>query len=144
MLDRPADYNDVIDALAKRYAPEAFKLLDNAREILQGAGFYVGPPFDLTDDHYSWSMIVAREDGHDSVDITVQMAEAAEYGDDPPYGVNFGLDIVEYGGRILGGLSPFNYTPECWVDGKDDAAVAERWQVLADADLSNLPGMLNA
>lgn len=24
------------------------------------------------------------------------------------------LDIVEYGGRLLGGCSPFNYTEKCW------------------------------
>lgn len=57
-------------------------------------------------------------------------------------GVNFGLDIVEYGGIILGGLAPFNYSPEVWVDSRNPDAVLARWHVFEDADISDIPDLI--
>ena len=41
-------------------------------------------------------------------------------------GVNFEVLVTERDGRILGQFSPFNYTPDCWVDAADEAAVLAR------------------
>ena len=44
-------------------------------------------------------------------------------------GVNFSCDISGWGGVIIGGFTPHNYTDECWVSRRDPEAIAERWRV---------------
>jgi hypothetical protein len=45
-------------------------------------------------------------------------------------GLTFRLDVVEYGGRIICGYTPYNYTEKCWVDANDAEAVKTRWNEL--------------
>jgi len=69
----------------------------------------------------------------DDVDICFEIAESLA-NDGSLDGINFILDITTVGGSMLGGLSPFNYTPEVWVDVNDEAAVEERFQIIEQAD----------
>jgi hypothetical protein len=66
----------------------------------------------------------------ESVDISIEMTFATPLGETGPTcqeGVTFRADIVCYGGRILGEIAPFNYTPECFVDADDEEEVRNRW-----------------
>lgn len=102
-------------------------------------------PFDLSDDCYRWFIRVQFDVGTDRfvpnenfdnlvpepVDITVEIAESVQY-DGTLDGVNFGLNIVEEGGLILGGLTPYNYTDKVWVDVDNANALESRWNLLAN------------
>lgn len=134
-------YEDVIDHIKDQYEDKALAFLKRCKAVLDEAGFATGEPFDMHSDTYQWKLIVNPNDDDKSIDITLEISEALEYGDSVnyPFGISFGLMIVEYGGLIRGQFQPFNYTPQCWVDGLDDVAVEQRWQYFDSADLSELP-----
>jgi hypothetical protein len=140
---------DVIEKVYDAYKPKMAAVLMRVRDTCNAAGLLAEEPFDMSGDDYKWSMRVwrsqaARDEGDDDncVDVSVEIAESREYDGENDYGINFGIDIVEWGGRILGGLTPFNYTAECWVDARDDDAVSDRWQIIEDADPGEIPPLI--
>ena len=74
----------------------------------------------MSSDEYWWSLL-ADVDGV-KVDVSFKICESEQY-DGEKGGVNFSVDVVEFGGRILGGLTPFNYSDACWVDRRDADAI---------------------
>lgn len=149
MIKDGQKYEDVMEAVAKEYGPKALALLARVRTMCLDAGLTAEhEPYDMSADDYTWALNVSRgpdmttED--DLVDISIEIAEEREYDDREGFGLNFGLSIVEYGGKILGQLQPFNYTPDVWVDARDTAAVAARWQLVDQADLSGIPDLIDA
>lgn len=143
--DRPDNYADVIEAVATKYAPRILAKLTELRDALIAAGIRCEvAPFDMSDDYYRWRFDTTPSGEVDdaSVDVCVEIAEAAAYGDDPVYGINFALDVVRWGGLILGGLTPFNYTDECWVDATDEEAVETRFQMIEEAPAEGLVDLI--
>ncbi len=134
----------VIEAVAQEYEPKIRAFLERLRGQLHDLGYDTTDVIDLTDDEFRWSVSTTEDGavGDDCVDFTLEIAEAKSYGDDPETGINFGLTIVEYGGRILGQLQPYNFTPEVWVDARDKDAIAARWQIFDNADLSEIGGLM--
>jgi hypothetical protein len=124
-----------IDQVAAVYGPRALTLLAEVRDYFDTLGIPTGEPFDMSDDVYRWSLAVGDASlGLDElIDVTVEIAEAQAYGDDPADGVNFGLSISRYGGELLADCQPFNFSPQCWVPASDPEAVRERWDLFADA-----------
>jgi len=120
----------------RKYKSRIRKTLESIKNVLQEAGHKVDGPLDMTDDEYRWSLIA-----NDNVDITFAIAESEEC-DGSENGVNFTVSVVDHEGRILGGLTPYNYTSECWVDRKDSEAIEERFQVVEAADPYDLVGLL--
>ncbi len=146
-VERTKEYDELIEAVAMKYEERAMALLKRIGAMLALHSMAVDEPWQMFGDDYRWSMMVWREvgdvrDPESGVDITIEIAESQAYGDDPEYGINFGLDIVEYGGRILGGLSPYNYTDQCWVDARDEDAVEERWLLLEQAHIGEIPSLV--
>lgn len=70
--------------------------------------------------------------GKDTLGISLSICDSGD-ADDGLYGVhgNFMLDIIEEGGRIVGGCVPNNYTDECWVNYDDDLEWTGRLESLA-------------
>jgi len=128
--------------IRKTFAARIRKLMEAIRKELTEAGYYCGGLWDDDGDYYSWSFLCHTqgkpEEGaelsqdHD-IDIRFIIAES-EYWDGERGGVNFMLDIVAVGGRIVGGLTPHNYTPECWVPRRDNEAVKDRFQIMENTD----------
>jgi hypothetical protein len=54
------------------------------------------------------------------------------------------VDIVEYSGAIIGGLCPYNYTDQVWVTLDDIAAIDRRFDLMMDADTSEIPALIKA
>jgi hypothetical protein len=85
---------------------------------------------DMSDDCYRWNVLVrpanTPADADVGVDVSLIIAESQAYGDGEE-GMNFSLDMVEYGGLIVGGCTPFNYSSDVWVDVADNDAVETRW-----------------
>lgn len=156
----------LIEAVKDKYGERIMKLLQGISEVVTDAGMVSDDAGEMHDDTYRWVLTVwrteadrepystvgANNSGVDpdkklpnydkSVDLTFEIAEASTYGDDPEDGINFSLDIVENGGRIIGGMTPFNYTDQCWVPASDSDAVEERFLLMEKADASDIPYLI--
>lgn len=143
LLDKCNDQHRemVLEAVRERYDKRINDLLIDLVERLEREGYVIGAPFTMHDDVFRWTI-----DGHTSkrahadnddtqrFDLTFEVPEANVYGEDSFYGINFGINIVENGGAIIGGLSPYNFTDDIWVDARDDDAVEARFKLIEDAD----------
>ena len=141
--------------LKRKYKDRILKILTSIATTCRTSGFYVDEPTETSaDENFRWGLYIhrsqrdqqhqARHPGASTatkadVDITFTIAEA-EYWDDPDnrFGVNFMLDIVECGGRILGGHCPYNYTKEVWVDRRNANAVEARFQMMEAPSLDSI------
>lgn len=137
------DYTEVLDSLYQRTAPLAIAALTAIGEVCKAAGMKVTEPVDLSVDTYEWNLSVYRSATDEGVDISLEIAESVEYDGEVEFGVNFGVTAVEYGGRVLAGFTPFNFTSDCWVDARDTDAVDARWALIDAADFTALPALLN-
>ena len=139
------EYSKILESLAETCKPKMLAFLERIKTLLETDGYVVTGPHDMCDDMYAWSLTVRKFAGDDDknlIDISLEIAEEREYDNPEGWGINFGLDITEYGGRILGGLSPYNYTPQVWVDSRDPLAVAARWRIIEDSDIGQIPDLM--
>ena len=118
------------------YNPKIQKLLEAVRAEALERGFICDEPFEMTDDCVRWSLLVqpagTASDAEEGVDVTITIPESEHY-DGSENGLNFSLDVVHYGGEILGGMTPFNYSDRVWVQRDDADAVEERWNLFQGA-----------
>lgn len=135
-----ATYADKVTAVKDRYAERIVKVMERIRAELQEAGYHTEGPDEMFGDDYRWALLVrvVSEPGQypvadGDIDITLQIAESMQF-EGTEDGINFSLDVVEVGGRILGGLTPYNYTNDVWVDVSDDDAVEWRFSIFEQAD----------
>jgi len=142
------DRDYYINEVKKTYEPRIIRFLNDAAAALVDSGQWIkrGEPFDMSDDNYRWSVVVEPSDptlqgDEHLIDLSLDINEAIQFGDDPDTGIAFYFSMVEYGGRILGLLTPFNYTSRCWVDAKDSEAVMKRWGYFEDAIVDELPDL---
>lgn len=147
-MDDTLDRNEVMEQIKDAYDERVMAKLERLRQTAAAAGWTAGESYRMHDDDFRWSFAcwptaVRDKNDVDTVDCTIEIGEAVAYGDDEqPYGMSFRLDVVEYGGVILGQFAPYNWTPEVWVDGRDDQAVAGRWALVEDINNNALPELL--
>ena len=131
-------YADGVEGIAKKYAPRVFALLRTVRKRLENEGFEVSGLDYMCGDDYRWSLLVQRpgapEDLNDNIDLSVRLDESLAY-DGTEDGINWSLDVVHGSGLIVGGVTPYNYTPKVWVEWRSVPKVEERWLQLANATL---------
>jgi len=120
------------------YAALFTKRLEQVRKEAKARGYECDEPYDMTDEYLRWNVFVCPagktmedEDGID-VELCAHTSEAYE---GEKGGVNFSLGLCHYGGEIVGGYAPHNYTPACWVPIEDKEAIRDRWN-LFDAHFS--------
>lgn len=120
-----------------KHAPKIKALLEQVRAEALERGLVCSEPGDMTDDCERWEVYVqpagTPDDEHENgVDVSITVCESEHY-DGEENGLNFALDVVSYGGEIIGGLCPFNYSDRVWVPRDDEDAVEERWGLFAGA-----------
>ena len=71
-------------------------------------------------------------DAEIGVDVSITTLES-EVNDGEENGLNFSLDVVGWGGTMIGGMTPFNYSDRVWVARDDADAVEERWNLFQGA-----------
>jgi hypothetical protein len=128
--------------LVELHQASMLRKLESVKGLLVDAGFVCDGPTILDsgiESNYVSLVVVGhsgqRWDEEKSIDISYEVAFQCEYeGPAEATGLNFSCSVVESGGRIVGGLTPFNYTDQVWVDMGDEDAVRERWQLLDSAD----------
>lgn len=133
----------VIEAVKDRYETRIKTILNTIKASLIEKGWRVvnadEQPYEMFDTEFSWWLSAyrpGRDDDDGMVDVRIEISEGRSYGDDDiPNGINFGLQAVEWGGRPLGGLQPFNFTKDVWVDAGDEEAVEARFMLIEEAYL---------
>lgn len=115
------------------YKERILRCIKDVEQEALSRGLNTGGPYDLSDEEYKWSILVyPGEEQEVGADVTITIAESVAH-DGIETGINFMSDIVGYGGSIIGGIAPYNYTPEVWVDIDDDEAIEERWKIFSNA-----------
>ena len=139
-------YADNVDRIRERYASRIVGILTVIQSHLCEAGFETDDPCEMSCDDYRWSLLVYRDGkpGNDAdVDITLEIAESLQF-EGTEDGINFSIHVVETGGRILGTLCPYNYTPDVWVDAGDTDAIEARFKLVEDADHESIVELIAA
>lgn len=139
---------EIKDTYSKRI--EAI-LQEVVKALTEKTTLVVGSPFDMGCDYYQWAVTAESPSEHTAnteansteagTDITFTIAESEEW-DGEENGVNFMLDVTSVGGEIIGGLTPYNYTPEVWVSRDDPDAIERRFQIMLNADTDSLVQMV--
>src|ERR1035437_10018091 len=107
-------YSEFIEnVIWKEYGPKAEALLLKIADLVEDDEWICQGPYNLSSDEGMWYLTIATHKdklgNDDSIGISIKIPEQRErVGDDGDVGITFALDVVEYGGRILGGLSPWN------------------------------------
>ena len=125
--DAPAD--QLYETTYKAKMQASMKML-REQLVSVASDLVVSEVWDMSGDDYSWAFTVkptAASSDDDMLDVTLKLDEQAQYEGEGD-GLTFSLDMVWWGGEIAGGMAPYNYTDECWVDSSDEAAVAERYR----------------
>ena len=117
----------------RKYRPRILAILNKVAELLRSHKFQVVGPTDMADDTYAYSLFVKSR----KIDIRFTICES-EHWDGEKGGVSFQLDITEFGGRVLGGFCPLNYTDKVWVSRKDKDAVEERFKLMERMDITEI------
>ena len=130
--------------IVKKYQARIKRILKNIRDVIVKAGHPVtSVEFLDGDDGYSWCIFVGDLDKGKGIDITFKLCESYQY-DASDDGINFALDMVEYGGRILGSFSPYNYTKQVWVNPRNKQAVEARFCLMEQCDADGVLKIINA
>lgn len=116
-----------VEAVKNKYEKRILAVLNGLRNSIVEAGHQCGEPFEMDGcDGYTWSMIVDEDEhGENGIDVSFTIVEDDE-------GIAFRVDVVEFGGRVLGGLCPYNYSQDVWVRSKD--AIEKRFRLFEQAD----------
>jgi hypothetical protein len=134
-------WNKRTEVIKRRYAKRILAKLTAIQTLLRAEGHITDEPAESCDD-YRWSLLVdADKKMQNGIDITIQICESPEY-DGTFAGITFRLDIVEFGGRILGEFSPYNWTEQVWVSITDREAIETRFRLLEDANISTIPDLI--
>ena len=126
----------LIDGIKAKYEKRIGVILNALRQSLIEAGIPCCEVFDMHDESYAWCF-VAEPAGKEAVDIRLEIAESEHYGDGDT-GVSFSVNICSEGGRPLGGLTPYNYTEQCWVPKNDPHEVEERFCIIEQAEIDDI------
>jgi hypothetical protein len=145
--DEQETYEAHVRTIATEYEAPMRRMLEEIVEVLVDVGFECSDLYDMTDSEFSWSFtcksvgenekqLTGKQTGasydEKSFDVQITINESAEHSGTYD-GVNFSLNVGYWGGLIVGGCTPYNYTERVWVDAGDAAAVKERWREFSSA-----------
>jgi hypothetical protein len=136
-------YEQRIEKLREEYKPRMEKILTDLGKAFAEEGFHWDEEvIDMTDDELMLSILLFRpgtepEDKadlpEDAIDISMTLIEEC-HRDGGEGGVSFSSDLVEVGGRILGGMCPYNYTEMLWIPADEADLIEKRFRFFEQAD----------
>lgn len=122
-----------IDTIKAEYEPRILATLERWRMGIIAYGWSCSFIDDMSDDCYRWDFAVypngETKDPKpgECIDVSFTIAESGPYAGDRDDngnndGINVLVDIVDYGGRIVGQMCPYNYSARVWTDDPDEWA----------------------
>lgn len=136
-------YLALTESLKDKYEARITAYLDGVAKLFREQGWQAGPVLDLCADEYEWAVLVNPDPKADlkahprTIAIEFEIAESLQY-DGTTYGVSFKIDLSGYGGFVIGGLAPYNYSDECWVPVDDEDAIETRFLICEQSDFTEL------
>ncbi len=136
------EYEERVEQIKDAHEGAILRILEGMRKALVEAGFDACEPYEMSDSTYQWWMSVYlagsdSEQHEDDIDIIFEISESLAY-QGTLEGVNFSISVTTVGGEIIGGLTPYNYTEEVWVDVKDADGIRERFRIFEEADPASI------
>jgi hypothetical protein len=130
-----------------KYEPRILALFAKIGAAVTADGVYTASePYEMTDEEHQWHMSLnpaTDPDNQDaSIDISFTITESAVR-DGSDEGIAFMLDIVAYGGEMLGGFSPYNYTEELWIPLDNADAVETRFAMFEEINIDSILEAVN-
>jgi len=139
-------YEAQVEAVKDRYSDRILAILARIRDALRGAGLQCDDPEAMHCDRFEWSLGVGPTKPRDGV-VNFSITEEPDY-EGEGTGITFHLTILEDGGRVLGVFSPFNFTPDVWIDVADADAIEDRFALFEGLDpleiVASLAGAVRA
>ena len=136
------EYEQGVEKVKETYGPIFLSALNQIKRAAERAGWTATDVWEENYENYRWSFLVspiARDfegDEHESdIDVVYELIESKSLGNETE-GVAWSLDISSYGGSIIGGFTPGNYTDDLWVDMRDDEAIKRRFGKVDQIDAS--------
>jgi hypothetical protein len=129
------------EEIKDKYAARIVAILNNVVSDIreEDDSLVISEVYDMHCDDFRWTFNVHRAEDTEAsktdpqgVDVTFVICESEEY-DGEKNGANFAVEIVGVGGEIVGGITPYNYTDQCWVSRLDPDAIEERFQLVETA-----------
>ena len=134
-------YANHVDRIYERVLRQRIiDLLGGIRDDFTDNGYTADGPHDLSDDEYRWYIVVSGNGLTEDIDITVEVSESLGYAGTTD-GINVGMSLTTYEGRIVGELQPYNFTPEVWTN--DLHEISERMAILEGAASSTVEYVRN-
>ena len=134
-------YANRVDRIYERVLRQRIiDLLGGIRDDFTGNGYTADGPHDLSDDEYRWYIVVSGNGLSEDIDISVEVSESLNY-EGTTDGINVGMSLTTYEGRIVGELQPYNFTPEVWTN--DLHEISERMAILEGAASSTVEYVRN-
>lgn len=120
---------DTIEHAFARFGPRMKGWLKDVRECVNGTGITGGEIWEAVDDEWGYEL------AWPALGLKIVLADAAEYegveeGEERLL-INVMVDAIEQGGAIVIDYVPNNYTPDVWVDLRNEYAVEELERRLA-------------
>jgi len=98
-----------------------------------------GELWERRDDEYGWVLTTGERPNR--IDVSLMLEDATDYEGEDGAGLGaFTMTIVEEGGRILGQVTPYNYTDDVWVrfTPKHYPELDRRLDIIRRADVAGL------
>lgn len=128
--------------VVKKYQSRVKKLMSEMRDAFTKEGFQTTEIAFCEGDDYRWTFFVGDLEKEQGVDISFQICESDAY-EGTNEGINFCLNLVAYGGEVVGGFTPYNYTPQVWVNPRNKIAVDERFDLMLGCDVEGTVWVVN-
>ncbi|HEX2986703.1 MAG TPA: hypothetical protein VHS06_00795 [Chloroflexota bacterium] len=130
-----------LQAIHEQYSPRIQALLEGLASALRHAGYTVAGPDDSSGyEDFVWRMLVTtgerQEPQDDDIDVHFWICDSESWAGDNG-GISVLLDLVTFGGRLVGQFCPMNYTPKVWVPREDPDAIEERFVSMEHLDIDS-------
>jgi hypothetical protein len=140
---------DRYEEIREQYRDRVKKVLLGLKEELERFSWYCSRnPYEM--DAGEWAILVTRDPCHlgpqgqfDNLDVEIKalIMNSKEW-DGTRGGTAFHISVTSYGGEIVGGFAPHNYSEDVWASVEDSLAVEERMKLLEQIDPTSMLNML--
>lgn len=133
----PTDDDDLYETVVKKYGWRMRQLMEELADILredhdlaETVGAVVSDVVEHPNDQLTYDVSVVK--GDKRVDLSFELIDSRDHEGHDEMKVAFGISVTKDDGILCGGLVPFNYTEDLWIDPTDDEAIKTRLTLIEE------------